>query len=101
MKLLNSGEISMKALVKFQWDCGRQGYVNGLFIVEKEELEAIYGKTVYFGEILGKHSEIYGKIEPQDFTILTEDQDYINKTIDLIGWHLSGYTPFDYLPEEE
>lgn len=90
----------MKVLVKFQWDCGRMGNVNGLFIIEKEELEAAYGKNVYFGEILGKHSEIYGEIGANDFTILTDDQDYIEKTISLIGWHLSGYSPFDYMNEE-
>jgi len=38
----------------------------------------IVGLQVYFGEINGKHSEIYGDIDEEDVTI-TEDSDKINR----------------------
>lgn len=42
-----------KVLVRFHWDCGRMGDVEGIFVTTKEDLERNYGKRVYFGEILG------------------------------------------------
>jgi hypothetical protein len=54
------GEFMSKILVKFYWDCGRNGDVEGLFITTKKELKYAIGKQIYFGEILGKHSEVYG-----------------------------------------
>lgn len=91
----------MKLLVKFHWSCGRQGDVDGLFIVEKDVLEKGYGKRVYFGEILGKHSEIYGTLTREDITVKSEDQDFIAKVEELLGADLSGYNPFGYMGDED
>lgn len=87
----------MKVIVEFFWDCGA-GVVTGLFICDKQDLEKIEGKEVYFGEILGKHSEISGTISADDFVIKTEDQEFIQKFIEIIGdGTISGYNPFDYV----
>jgi hypothetical protein len=92
----------MNIIARFYWDCGRMGSVDGLFITTKEALEAAYGKEVYFGEILGKHSEIYGTLDEEDITILTEDQDFITKFIEIMGGgDISGYNPLSYLNEED
>lgn len=91
----------MKLLVKFRWDCGRQGDVDGLFIVEKDVLEKSYGKSVYFGEILGKHSEVQGTLDQGDITVKSDDQEFIAKVEELLGSDLSGYNPFDYMQEGE
>lgn len=53
----------MKRLYKFYWDCGRQGDVEGLFFADEETVNKSIGSQVYFGEILGKHSEVYGTLE--------------------------------------
>jgi len=91
----------MKVIARFYWDCGRMGEVDGLFVSTKESLESAYGKEVYFGEILGKHSEVCGTLNEGDITILTEDQDFITKFIEIMGdGGISGYNPLDYLPEE-
>ena len=87
-----------KILVKFHWDCGRMGDVNGLFVTTEEELKNVYGKQVYFGEILGKHSEIYGALEEKDFTIVSKEEDkieWLEKLMD--SKTISEYNPFDYL----
>jgi hypothetical protein len=88
-----------KVLYKFRWDCGRMGSVGGVFVSTKEEIEKNIGEDVYFGEILGKHSEIYGVLEESDLNILTEDQDFIEKCI-LYGISEIGYNPLNYIGEE-
>jgi len=91
----------MKVIANFYWDCGRMGEVNGMFVTDKATLEAAYGKDVYFGEILGKHSEVYGTLDKEDIAILTEDQDFIDKFIEIIGnGTISGYNPLSHMQEE-
>lgn len=88
-----------KVLVRFFWDYGRMGEVDGLFVTTKEELEKAYGKRVYFGEILGKYSEVYGTLDQEDIEVLSEDQIFIDQLTQLLGDHLSGYNPLDNLEE--
>lgn len=91
-----------KLLIEFYWDCGRQGDLSGMFITTRAELDKIVGKEVYFGEVLGKHSEVYGKIEADDFTVLTDDQDFLKKFIEILGeGTINGYNPFDYWDADE
>ena len=89
----------MKRLYKFYWDCGRQGHVSGIFIADKEEVKKNLGKQVYLGECLGKHSEIYGDLDEDDLTILSDDQDFIKKFEELKCE--SGYNPLKYINEDE
>lgn len=87
----------MKKLVKFKWDCGRMGDVESVFITTQEKLEEVYGKRVYFGEILGKHSDIGGTVEENEFTILSEDQEFIKKCLEIFGNEtISGHNPLIY-----
>jgi hypothetical protein len=89
----------MKLLVSFLWDVGRMGAVEGLFITTQEELDKAYGKQVYFGEILGKHSEVQGTLSPEDIKVKSDDQDFIAKLEELLGKNISGYNPLQYLEE--
>ena len=92
----------MKALYRLHVDWGRAGDVEGLFIAEKKEVEDAIGKEVYFGEILGKHSEIYGELEEKDVEMLCDDQKFISQVEKYIGGGtLSGYNPLEYLWEDE
>jgi hypothetical protein len=34
----------MKKIYKFHWDCGRQGYVSGIFIADDEEVKKLENK---------------------------------------------------------
>jgi hypothetical protein len=81
----------MRGLYKFHWDCGRQGDLRGIFTAEAEEAADLIGKEVYFGEVLGKHSEIYGVVEKDELTLLTEDQSFVAK-FDEFGC-ASGFNP--------
>lgn len=90
----------MRVLVKFYWDCGRQGEVEGLFIANEGDLENLYGKEIHFGEILGKHSDVGGRIDKEDFEVMCDDQIVIDKLFKAFkGTTLSGYNPFAYLED--
>ena len=78
----------------FYWDCGRQGEVEGLFKATKEEVQDAIGREVYFGEILGKHSEVYGVLEEGEITLKSDDP------LEVINAFESGYNPLDYIKYE-
>ena len=91
----------MKAIYEFYWDCGRQGDVSGTFIANKEDVEKAIGSEVYFGEILGKHSEIHGTLDEDDLVIKSEDQDFIAKFETIMGVdYSSGHNPLNYIDDE-
>lgn len=86
----------MKAVYKMDFDCGRMGNLVGLFIADKKWVEGLIESEVevYFGEVLGKHSEVYGKITKEELTFVSDSPEVIK----VIEEHEleSGYNPFDY-----
>jgi len=92
----------MRKLYRFFWDCGRMGEIEGLFIAEESQVNKTIGKELYFGEILGKHSEIQGKLEMNELTVISEDQEFIDKIAGVFGTtDLCGYNPLDHINEGE
>lgn len=90
----------MKAIYSFHWGFGRMGDVDGLFIADKDIMKKAIGKQVYFGEILGKHSEVYGTLDENDLEIKSEDQEFIKKFEEVLGKDFSqGYNPLDYIDD--
>ena len=86
----------MKALYKLNFDCGRNGSLEGIFTAEKEDVEVLVEKEIpiYFGEVLGKHSEVYGTVERDEIEFITDAEEVINI---FEKYKLSsGYNPFDY-----
>lgn len=91
----------MKKLYNFFWDCGRAGDLKGLFIADEEEINKLIGKEIYFGEVLGKHSEIFGILERDEVEVKSDDQEFISKLIDVLGdGTISGFNPLDYYEED-
>jgi len=92
----------MNILVSFNLNCGRMGAISGLFICGKDELKSLYGKDVYFGEVLGKHSEVAGRLEEKDFQVKSEDQSLIDSLLVIFpGATLCGYNPFSYFEDDD
>ena len=60
----------MKKLYEFYWNCGRAGDIEGLFISDEESVNKLIGEQIDLGEVLGKHSEVIGKVEAGDITSL-------------------------------
>lgn len=97
----NSSASGKLVLAKFKWDHGRQGVVEGLFIVNEGTLKAAYGKFVTFGEILGKHSDVCDHLGEADIKILTDDQDFLAQMLLHTGPDVSGYNPLNYIRSDE
>jgi len=84
------------AAYSFNLDCGRQGELTGTFIARKDHVNFLIENdmTVYFGEVLGKHSEVYSKVSDKNFEILVEDQSILD-TLSEIQFG-SGINPLEY-----
>jgi hypothetical protein len=81
-------------------DCGRMGDLTGTFLSSEEEIMEAGGKRVYFGEVLGKHSEIYvDDFDELEVDLVTDDPDAVKIFRDYSL--TSGYNPFDYISEDE
>jgi len=91
----------MKSLYKFKFDCYRSGKLLGLFIADSEDVNKLIesGKSIYFGEVLGKHSVIQGPIEKNDVIFVTDKPEII-KMVEELNLCF-GYNPFNYLNNEE
>lgn len=85
----------MKTLYRFNCYCGRSGTLTGIFVADSKDVMDLikYKIEVYFGEVLGKHSEIYGTIEEGDIAAITENKE----VIDIFEQYNldSGHNPFD------
>lgn len=89
-----------KYLWKFYWDCGRMGDLETLFVATEEEIKDLIGKEANFGEVLGKHSEVYGTIEEKDITKIDLDSETVEKVSKILGITWSGHSVFDHVMYE-
>ena len=87
----------MEKLWKFEWDCGRQGYIDGIFIADDKDVANIVGKGAYFGGVLGTHTEISCIIDEGHIKELLDNQEVIKVLKEHVGDNLGGYNPFDYI----
>ncbi len=90
----------MKAIYKLHFDLGRGGTLFGLFIGETSKIEALMNseEVIYFGEVNGKHSDVYGPIEDGDITLISdklEDVEVVER-LDLA----TGYNPIETYEEQ-
>lgn len=90
-----------KYLWKFYWDCGRMGGIDGLFVATEKEVEDAIGREVYFGEILGKHSDIYGTLDSEDVEKIDLDSETVEKVSKILGNSWGGYNPLYYIDEDD
>lgn len=85
-----------KSIYKFSTDCGRSGSLEGVFTATKKQVDKLISSKieVYFGEVLGKHSEVYGVIEKKDIKLVTDD----TAAVEIFEKYnfASGHNPFDY-----
>jgi hypothetical protein len=92
---------TMVRLWKYKLDCGRMGNIDGVFLASDDEIKEVIGKTVYFGEALGKHSEVEAVIEEKELTEITSNQAVIfelHRSIE--GNTLCGYNPVEYYADQ-
>lgn len=85
-----------KGVYRLNIDCGRSGNLEGVFVAKKEHVKILIesGIQVYFGEVLGKHSEVFGAIEEKEITLLSDLEEVVRIVEE---YELStGYNPFGY-----
>lgn len=87
-------------LYRFYWDCGRQGSIEGNFLATEEQIENLIGSDLYLGEVLGKHSEVYGIVKESDIKLITDNREFLDMAKSLKICLESGYNPLEYLEEE-
>lgn len=84
-----------KGIYKLHFDCGRSGELNGIFVDTDIRVAKLIesGINVYFGEVLGKHSEVFGPIEECDISLVTQDENAV-KLFEENNLE-NGFNPFD------
>ena len=89
----------MKGIYRFHWNCGRSGSLDAIFVADASEVASAIGKELYFGEVLGKHSEISGTLESDDVKLISDT------TADVEAFERlkleTGLNPLQNLSEEE
>lgn len=89
--------MATKGVYQFFWDCGRMGDLHGVFVATDKEVRDTHGKRVYFGEVLGKHSEIEGEIDPPDIALISDDPAVVAA---FESRSPIGYSPIEYLQDQ-
>jgi hypothetical protein len=83
------------------------GSLEGIFISNPETVEKIFGKTIFFGEVLGKHSDIFCIIDSTDIKILNVRDSTVDDLLTAVAtssqiyYTVSGINPLDYFENEE
>lgn len=90
----------MKSLYHYHWYLGRMGSVQGTFLATPESVQKLIGKHVYFGEILGKHSEVSGTIQESHLTKLGASAGFVEEFGRLFP-NGFGYNPFSYVQDDD
>ena len=84
------------AIYRLDIDFEQQGELTGMFIAKKIDVKLLLENnlTIYFGEVLGKHSEIYTKIKRHHIKFITDDL----IAVDIFRkYNLGiGFNPFEY-----
>lgn len=85
------------ALYKMHVDCGRMGYLEGVFVERKDHVKYLLENNidVHFGEVLGKHSEVVINFTEEGTITLVTDRPDIIEMVQEFNLE-SGYNPFDH-----
>lgn len=83
----------MKKLWKFEWDSD-YAFIGGLFVATDEEVQSLIGKEIYIGEYEGKHSEVYGTVEEDEITLVSDNPIVVESVGDF------GINPLWFLNED-
>lgn len=76
------------------------GELQGLFLADTETVKDCIGKTMVFGEVLGKHSEVEFDLEEDMLTLITSDPKEIEQVVNILGKSFPiGYDPVQCIQE--
>ncbi len=78
------------------------GAIRGLFVATDSDVDDALGKEMYFGEVLGKHSDISGVLRREALQVMTTertDAAFIER-FEEIGC-ATGFNPLNHIEESE
>lgn len=75
------------------------GTLYGIFVATPEQIDKLIGQEAYFGEVLGKHSEVYGEISEDNVALLTDNPEVVKWLEEKEGGSI-GYNPFNAIRNE-
>lgn len=65
---------SKKILVKYSESFGRMGDLSGVFVTTQADYDrALRGRSVYLGEVLGKHSQVTADLNASTLRVVSDD----------------------------
>lgn len=88
----------MNKLWRWSFD-SRGGTLESYFTATEEEVQGILGETGWFGEVLGKHSDVSVRFTREQFDVISEDSAFVESFKEIIG--STGYLPFAVLEDNE
>lgn len=91
-----------KNIYNFFVDFGRMGEIEGVFLAESKQVAEmlIEAPELYFGEVLGKHSDISVDIKAEHINLLSDDQTAVEVLEKIFGDTISGFNPMDQWEEQ-
>ena len=95
--------MSKKSIYSFFVEWGRMGELEGVFLEEPKVVAHMLmeGPSLYFGEVLGKHSEVVVDLESSHISLLSDDQNAVNVLADIFGDTISGFNPVKYWEDQK
>lgn len=82
------------------WVLGGMGTLFGIFVEDDEVVSQALGAEIYFGEVLGDHSEVAIQLGTKSLTVITQDQGFIEQALNL-GLKSFGHNPIEKFKEHE
>jgi len=89
----------MEGIYRLIDDQGRGGEVEGIFTADSDDIERIMNTSVYFGEILGKHSNVEVFLDDKTLQLVT-DVPSVVRNFQKYNME-TGYNPFNYIYDDE
>lgn len=83
--MLKSDDNNDEVLYHFLWDQGRHGKLEGWFLARRLDVEDAIGEDMYFGDVLGKHSDVRGELKREHVTVLSQDPNDIEAFRRVVG----------------
>lgn len=88
----------------YRWyaDLHRMGKIDSLFLAEQHKIDNAIGKYYNLGEVLGKHSNVYGTLEKEEITLVSTNPVVIDELLKASNMSntICGYNPLKYIWEE-
>lgn len=74
----------MRGIYKYSESFGRMGTLESVFIADSEDMNKLWGKRIYLGDVLGKHSEVVtDRISPDICVLVSDDPEHVKLVCEL------------------